>query len=334
MTWRWLGWGSVLGCLVLGLVGVVAFLAPPAARGGGDATVTAHVRLRDGSLTTAVLAREPDGWVGRAADFPIGAVAHVQPRGASPGFFLVRADSGMFRGYADRSPHRGEPLQLRQPLAPGHVEGVQLGLYDPSAGAQYTLDGEPFLGPGPRPLDPFPLRLDGERLVIRTHALCPDSSAQAWCGAGEDGPRVLDRGRAVVLLVRASIAVFSEPGLRAGDTPTRRLTAQELRAYGFEVAHSVDELHLAVSAGARVVWIDAAALARVPTDWARRWYDLGVAIGVLDGTLADLAERFGIGANNASWIQPGTGRPVFALARSGGQASDWLNVAALLAHSG
>ena len=38
----------------------------------------------------------------------------------------------------------------------------------------------------------------------------------------------------------------------------------------------------------------------------------GRALGLLGGTVAELSDHFGVGANDASFIQPGNGRPVFA----------------------
>src|SRR5437660_620253 len=83
------------------------------------------------------LVRQIHRWVGSVADFPPGSVAHhLQPK-TGPGLFLVRATNGTFRAYADRSPHRGQPLEYRDPL-PGTVNdacGLQPGFYDPVAGA-------------------------------------------------------------------------------------------------------------------------------------------------------------------------------------------------------
>ena len=294
----------------------------------------------------ATLIRQDDRGVGSAADFPPGSVAHAQPPGG-PGFFLVRAASGtLFRAYADRSPHRGQPLEYRDPL-PGtanHADGPQPGFYDPAAGANHTLDGESFSGPAPQPLDPFPVVTDGDRLEIGTHAVCPSDLAQlpAWCGAPDEGPRALPAGQAVILLLpHRWVDILSEPGLRAGVEPVRRLTEQELRAWGFEVAHTPSDLERLSAAGARVLWIHRAALGQVDPAWARARYAEGRAVGVLDGTVADLVDRLGLGENGVGWIQPGGTRPVFALAfmwssscpaSSGrGQRSDWLSLSWLLA---
>jgi hypothetical protein len=284
--------------------------------------------------------RTDNTWVGSASEFPDGMVAHAGPPDR-PGFFLVRATSGAFRAYADRSPHHGEPLEFRNPL-PGttsHADGPQPGFYDPAAGAAYTLDGEAFAGPGPRPLDPFALRTDGDRLEIAMHAVCPDEAEPpAWCGPAADGPHALEPGRAVVLVSEVNaLQVFAEPGLRAGQAPVRHLSGEELRALGFVVVHSLDDLDLLVDAGARVVWFDRAELDQVPSSWVRAQYAAGLAIGVLDGTPADLANHFGIGDTHLGWIRPGSGRPAFALVQAhqqgGRQTSDWLNTGWLIAAS-
>jgi hypothetical protein len=75
------------------------------------------------------------------------------------------------------------------------------------------------------------------------------------------------------------------------------------------------------------------------TDWARAQYANCHALGVLDGTVADLVRRFGVGENSGGWIQPGSTRPAFALVHvfpcptstGGGQTSDWLTLGWLLA---
>jgi hypothetical protein len=99
------------------------------------------------------------------------------------------------------------------------------------------------------------------------------------------------------------------------------------------VVHTMGDLDTAVHGGARVVWIDGRLMDLVPPDWAKAWYRAGVSIGVLDGTIADLADRFGIATNNGNWLQPGSELPVFALAMPDGYSSDWLSVHWLLARS-
>jgi hypothetical protein len=132
--------------------GVVLVLVPE--QRVASETVDAPVHVHGESDGRALLVRQGDRWVGRVADFPASSVAHFQPRG-SPGFFLVRDASGSFHALTDRSPHRGQPLDFRDPL-PGtlnHADGLQPGFYDAEAGANHTLDGEPFEGPAPRPLE-------------------------------------------------------------------------------------------------------------------------------------------------------------------------------------
>jgi hypothetical protein len=89
------------------------------------------------------------------------------------------------------------------------------------------------------------------------------------------------------------------------------------------------EVDTVVRNGARVVWIDAAMLDRVPAERAQGWY----RAGVLEGTMADVSELLGLGSNAPGWIQPGSGRPVFARAMPNGQSSDWLTVSWRLARS-
>jgi len=335
----------VLGGLMLLGASVGAWLVSARAGTDADESVVATIWQPGGQTREVVLVRGEDRWIAATAadDFPRPSVAHVAPT-SSPGFFLVRTAAGAFRAYADRSPHAGEALQLRDPLpgTAGHADGPQPGFEDAVAGDTYTLDGEPFGGPGPRPLDPFAVRLarDGH-LEVATRAVCADGFPQppAWCGAAEAGPHTIASGRAVVLLpAGGSLWVWSEPGLRAGSAPLRRLTGQELRAWGFVVVSSLADLDRHVVAGTRVVWLAGSLLDQVPDDWVRRRYDAGMAVGVLDGTMADLSMRVSPGAwASSGWLQPGTDRPVFALLQSAerGQRaqSDWLTLAWLLATS-
>ena len=342
---RLIGWAMVLGGLVLLGASVGVWLVSARAGAEADASVVATIWQPDGETRAVVLVRADDRWIAATAadDFPRPSVAHVAPSG-SPGFFVVRTAAGAFRAYADRSPHAGEALALRDPLpgTDGHADGPQPGFEDPLAGDTYTLDGEPFAGPGPRPLDPFAVRLarDGH-LEIATRAACPAELAPppAWCGAAEAGPHTIAPGRAVVLLpTGGSLWAVSEPGLRAGNAPRRRLTSQELRAWGFAVVASLADLDRHVASGTRVVWLAGSALDQVPAEWVRRRYDAGIAVGVLDGTMADLSTRVSLGGRaSASWIQPGTDRPVFALVQSAERGeraqSDWLTLTWLLATS-
>jgi hypothetical protein len=259
---------------------------------------------------------------------------------------LVRAAGETFRAYADRSPHSGQSLEYRDPLVStlNDADGPQPGFYDPDVGANYTLDGEAFLDPASRPLDPFPLIVETDHVEIGLHAVCPSDLLQppAWCGASSDGPRALPAGQAVVLLPPVGwVMVTSELGLRAGADPVRRLTEQELRAWGFEVVYTAPDLERLAAVGARVLWVHHDALSAVDPAWARERYADCRAIGVLDGTVADLADRFGLGENGAGWIQPGGTRPVFALLRANpcpnstgrAQTSDWLSLSWLLSAS-
>jgi hypothetical protein len=213
-------------------------------------------------------------------------------------------------------------------------------LYDPAAGSVFTLDGEPLQGPAPRPLDPFPLVVAGDRIEVGTRAVCPSELVQrpAWCGGPLDGPRALPAGQAAVLVPPGGwVRVLSEPGLRAGAEPARRVMENELRAWGFEVVHTRTDLERLSAAGARVLWIHRDALDWVDREWARAQYANCHAIGVLDGTVADLVGRFGLGENSGGWTQPGGTRPAFAQVRvscptsmSHGQTSDWLTLGWLL----
>jgi len=314
--------------------GVVMFLQVPERRVQAE-TVTVVVHVHGESDRRALLVRHTDRWAGRMSDFPPGSVAHVWPR-ASPGFFLVRDADGSFRALSDRSPHLGQLLEFRDPL-PGtsnYADGPRSGFYDPDAGSVYTLGGEPLQGPGPRPPDPFPLAVEGDRVEIATRALCPPyvSVRPTWCGSGE-GPRALAAGQTIVLLpAGAQLHVLGGPAIGA----SRSVGDQELRAWGAEVAHSAPELEQQAAAGARVLWLHQEALSLLDPAWVRSQYEQGRAVGVLNGTMADLNHWFGLGENSPGWIQPGTSRPVFALVQqrrceetnSSGlaQTSEWLSL--------
>ncbi len=184
-TWaRWAGAGLLLIAALFGVSEVLVLRTNNQVPESAVAIVHRY-GLAD---TVATLARSADRWIGRTSDFPAGSVAHVQPRSA-PGFFIVHDSGGTFWALADRSPHRGQPLEYRDPL-PGTADnlgGPQPGFYDPEAGANHTLDGLPFQGPAPRAMDPFPMVVNRDRLEVATHAFCPqdaDVPMPDWCGSG------------------------------------------------------------------------------------------------------------------------------------------------------
>jgi hypothetical protein len=158
------------------------------ARGRSDSTTTVQaVVYAGGQQDNIAVVRSAERWIASARDLPAGSVTHVQPADG-PGLFIVHAADDRFWALADRAPHRGEPLQYRDPL-PGsqqQANGPRAGFYDPQAGAEHTLDGKPLQGPSPRALDPFPTVLSGDRLEVATHAFCPqnvDVPLPSWCGA-------------------------------------------------------------------------------------------------------------------------------------------------------
>jgi hypothetical protein len=154
----------------------------------------------------------------------------------------------------------------------------------------------------------------------------------AWCGSG-DGPRALPAGQVVALVPPgAELRVLGGPAIGA----TRPVGDEELRSWGAEVVHSVSEMERLAAAGARVLWIHQDALPQIDQAWVRSQYDQGRAVGVLDGTIADLVRWFALGENFPGWIQPGNSRPVLALvqqrrceasgASGSAQKSEWLSL--------
>jgi hypothetical protein len=89
------------------------------------------------------------------------------------------------------------------------------------------------------------------------------------------------------------------------------------------------------------MWLHRQALQQIDPGWVSAGFAEGRAVGVLDGTMLDLVDRFGLGNNGPSWIQPGTGRPVFALVQARDcpkgplrrQSSVWLTLSMLMATS-
>ncbi len=182
---RRLTWALVLGTAVaMALVAVVVLWPPDRMRSVASGQVSSWA---GGQTTSAVLVYTDGRWVGAVDDFPPGSTTHFRPR-EHLGFYLVRYPDGTFRALADRSPHRGQQVEWRDPR-PGSQwapRGPRGGFFD--GDSVFTADGFPEVGPAPRPLDEFPLTLEAGRLRVTPYAHCPSDVAWGlrWCEKQKD----------------------------------------------------------------------------------------------------------------------------------------------------
>lgn len=110
--------------------------------------------------------------------------------------------------------------------------------------------------------------------------------------------------------------VMFVPQLRQvpADWPyARPIPEWKLRAAGFVVVHTTVDLERAVRDGAVVIWLHREALYRVERGWVRARHFEGHPIGVIDGTMEELWDRFGIGPGAGGWLRAGGVLPTFAL---------------------
>ncbi|HET8628510.1 MAG TPA: hypothetical protein VFL91_13900 [Thermomicrobiales bacterium] len=153
-------------------------------------------------------------------------------------------------------------------------------------------------------------------------------------------PRALPPGAAVVLLPPGS-----DLRVTWGDSDTvyaRPLGEEELRAWGFTVAHSMAEFERD-AAGARALWFHRDAMLLLDGRWLRARYDEGVGVGVLDGTDDDLGRALLLPWGAGGGPKPDGWRPTFAYAqlwvcpggsrRGSDGGSDWFAPTWLLAYS-
>ncbi|OGO43849.1 MAG: hypothetical protein A2Z04_03510 [Chloroflexi bacterium RBG_16_57_9] len=130
-----LGWAWVAGLLALGGqagLALIGFLQPAFKEGGFGSKVKA----------------------GRVSEFAVGSVSHVQ----SGRFYLSRLDTGFLAMY-QRCTHLGCTVPWISAEDRFHC---------PCHGAVYNKKGEVETGPPPRPLDLFPIVIEGEELIVDT----------------------------------------------------------------------------------------------------------------------------------------------------------------------
>lgn len=149
MMFRWLGWGAVLALLGQWSVGFLSFFTPK----------------RLGAFGGTVVA-------GQAADFKVGDVKIVR----EGKFYVTRVPEGFFALYW-KCPHLGctVPWVDQDPAMPGPPGGGDLAYVDhgrfkcPCHGSIYNRYGQIIQGPAPRPMDRFPVKIDGSgRISVET----------------------------------------------------------------------------------------------------------------------------------------------------------------------
>lgn len=117
---------------------------------------------------------------------------------------------------------------------------------------------------------------------------------------------VLPPGRVVILVPEGKQVPASWPFAR----PIRE---RQLRDYGFVLARTASELEQVVQDGAQVIWIHRDAVRWVAPDWVRARHGEGHPVGVIDGTIEDLRDWYGIGPGVGGWLRQGGVLPTFAL---------------------
>lgn len=129
----WLALGGVVALETGGLT--LAYLQPRIASGEFGGVVTA----------------------GKVSDFPLGSVTHI----ANGRFYLARLADGGFLALYQRCTHLGCSVpwdqQAQQFICPCHS-------------SKFSMQGEVLNPPAPRPLDLFPMHIEGDLIQVDTHS--------------------------------------------------------------------------------------------------------------------------------------------------------------------
>lgn len=92
---------------------------------------------------------------GQVAEFEPGTVNHVQ----EGRFFVARLEDGGILAIWHRCTHLGCTVPWREDEGRFHC---------PCHSSIFSIEGEVVSGPAPRPLDLFPIEIDGEKVVVDT----------------------------------------------------------------------------------------------------------------------------------------------------------------------
>jgi cytochrome b6-f complex iron-sulfur subunit len=141
MMFRWMGWGAVLVLLAQWSIGFISFFTPK----------------RLGAFGGTVPA-------GTVSDYALGDVKIIR----EGKFYVARVPEGFLALYW-KCPHLGctVPWADQDPAMPGPPGAGDLAFTDkgrfkcPCHGSIYNRYGQIIQGPAPRPMDLFPLKIDG-----------------------------------------------------------------------------------------------------------------------------------------------------------------------------
>jgi Rieske Fe-S protein len=179
--WRWLhGIGLLVPTGLFGLAAIL-FLTLPDALVWPSGVIGTTYRA-DAQVGTVSLTRRNGRWEGEVSDFPIGTATHFAPD-TYHGFFVVHLANDRIVALSDRSPHRGQRVYWYDPRPSYDGRSKDPGFGDRDYGTYYAADGLNIGGPAPRPLDSYPLTIEGERLSIESLAECPPNvpGMRTWC---------------------------------------------------------------------------------------------------------------------------------------------------------
>jgi len=144
LTLRWLGWGAILALLGQWSIGFALGFFWPKKTGAFGATVTA----------------------GTVDELKVGDVK-MNREGK---FYVTRVPEG-FLALWWKCPHLGctVPWRENDPVMDGDTAFADKGRFNcPCHGSIYNRYGQRIAGPAPRPMDRFPVRIDGGKILVET----------------------------------------------------------------------------------------------------------------------------------------------------------------------